>query len=128
VRTRVGDGVTWIRGRARWVEGKRTQEFASAAQVDALPAPPEGEGWLYAWAWDDESAGTIRARGFPRRGDAIVEDEATGAAAMLLAGELDRHIRIRQGAGSDIMVRLCDEGWIELGGRVVTAEVRPLER
>ncbi|WP_042395316.1 PhzF family phenazine biosynthesis protein [Streptacidiphilus carbonis] len=109
---------TWIRGRAEWVSGKRTQQFGSAAEVDALPAPPPGEGWLYAWAWADEAAGTVRARGFPRRGDAITEDEATGAAAMLLAGELGRDLRIRQGAGSEILARVSDQGWIEVGGRV----------
>lgn len=117
---------TWIRGRAEWVSGKRTQQFASVAEVDALPVPPPGEGWLYAWAWADEAAGEVRARGFPRRGDAIDEDEATGAAAMLLGGELGRDLRIRQGAGSDIRVRVADGGWIEVGGRVAAAGVRPL--
>lgn len=117
---------TWIRGRAEWVSGKRTQRFASVAEVDALPAPPPGEGWLYAWAWADEAAGEVRARGFPRRGDAIDEDEATGAAAMLLGGELGRDLRIRQGAGSDIRVRVADGGWIEVGGRVAAAGVRTL--
>lgn len=119
---------TWIRGRAEWVSGKRTEQFASVAEVDALPAPPAGEGWLYAWAWEDEAAGTIRSRGFPRRGDAIVEDEATGAAAILLAGELGRDLRIRQGEGSQIVTRVRDEGWIELGGRVAAAGSRPLRR
>jgi predicted PhzF superfamily epimerase YddE/YHI9 len=117
---------TWIRGRAEWVSGKRTQQFASVAEVDALPVPPPGEGWLYAWAWADEAAGEVRARGFPRRGDAIDEDEATGAAAMLLGGELGRDLRIRQGAGSDIRVRVADGGWIEVGGRVAAAGVRTL--
>ncbi|MEV6796358.1 PhzF family phenazine biosynthesis protein [Streptomyces sp. NPDC051320] len=119
---------TWIRGRAEWVSGKRTQKFASVAEVDALPSPPAGDGWLYAWAWVDEAAGTVRARGFPRRGDAIAEDEATGAAAMLLAGELGRDLRIRQGEGSDIVARVADEGWIEVGGRVAAAGAHPLPR
>ncbi|WP_406135060.1 PhzF family phenazine biosynthesis protein [Streptomyces sp. NBC_01089] len=119
---------TWIRGRAEWVSGKRTQRFPSVAAVDALPTPPEGDGWLYAWAWADEAAGTIRARGFPRRGDAIAEDEATGAAAMLLAGELGRDVRISQGRGSEILARVSDGGWIEIGGRVTAAEVRPLHQ
>ncbi|MFE0178445.1 PhzF family phenazine biosynthesis protein [Streptomyces sp. NPDC059002] len=124
--TWVEGGFTWIRGRAEWVSGKRTQQFASAAEVDALPAPPPGEGWLYAWAWQDEAAGTVRARGFPRRGDAITEDEATGAAAMLLADELGRDLRIRQGVASEIVARVSGEGWTEVGGRVAAAEVRPL--
>ncbi|ATL25230.1 PhzF family phenazine biosynthesis protein [Streptomyces formicae] len=126
VATWVEGGFTWIRGRAAWVSGKRTQQYASAAEVDALPAPPPGEGWLYAWAWQDEAAGTLRARGFPRRGDAITEDEATGAAAMLLAAELGRDVHIRQGVASEIVARVRDEGWTEVGGRVAAAERRPL--
>lgn len=117
---------TWIRGRAEWVSAKRTQQFASVAEVEALPAPPPGDGWLYAWAWDDRAAGTVRARGFPRRGDAIAEDEATGAAAMLLADELGRDLRIRQGTGSDIVARVAGQGWVEIGGRVAAAEGRTL--
>ncbi|MFE2379154.1 PhzF family phenazine biosynthesis protein [Streptomyces sp. NPDC059398] len=119
---------TWIRGRAEWVSGKRTQRFPSVEVVDALPAPPPGDGWLYAWAWADEAAGTIRARGFPRRGDAIDEDEATGAAAMLLAEELGRDLRISQGQGSDLVVRVSGAGWVEIGGRVTATEVRPLSQ
>lgn len=126
VRTWTEGEFVWIRGRAEWVSGKRTQRFASVEEIEALPAPPAGEGWLYAWAWADEAAGTVRARGFPRRGDVIVEDEATGAAAMLLAGELGRELRIRQGAGSEIVARVADAGWIEIGGRVTGAGSRPL--
>jgi predicted PhzF superfamily epimerase YddE/YHI9 len=121
-------GRTWIAGRPEWVTDKRTQQFASVAEVDALPAPPPGEGWLYAWAWADEAAGAIRARGFPRRGDVIVEDEATGAAAMLLAGELGRDLRIRQGAGSELVARIGADGWVELGGRVAWGRPRLLRR
>lgn len=117
---------TWIRARAEWVSGKRTQQFSSVAEVDALPAPPAGEGWLYAWAWEDEIAGTVRARGFPRRGDAIVEDEATGAAAILLTGELGSGLRVRQGRGSEIVTRVSEAGWVELGGRVAVDVKRPV--
>lgn len=134
LRTQAGDVAVrsegefvWIRGRAEWVSGKRTQQFDSPEEVDALPAPPAGEGWLYAWAWADEAAGAVRARGFPRRGDAITEDEATGSAALLLAAELGRDIRIRQGAGSDIVARVADEGWLEVGGCVRSAGRRTLD-
>ncbi|WP_434588812.1 PhzF family phenazine biosynthesis protein [Streptomyces sp. A5-4] len=109
---------TWITARPAWVTGRRTQQYEAVAEVEALPAPPPGEGWLYAWAWEDEAAGRVRARAFPRRGDAIAEDEATGAAALLLTGELDRALNITQGAGSQILTAPGRDGMIEVGGRV----------
>ncbi|WP_269858222.1 PhzF family phenazine biosynthesis protein [Streptomyces sp. RPT161] len=112
---------TWIRGRAEWASGRRTQQYASAAEVDALPAPPPGEGWLYAWAWLDEAGGRVRARAFPRRGDNIVEDEATGAAAVVLTAELGRPLTIHQGAASQILTRPQEDGWIDVGGRAAMA-------
>ncbi|WP_433856052.1 PhzF family phenazine biosynthesis protein [Streptomyces kronopolitis] len=110
--------LTWVRGRAAWVPARTTRRYASPAEVDALPAPPPGEGWLYAWAWQDEAAGVVRARGFPRRADGVAEDEATGAAAMLLTHELGRPLDIRQGAGSQILTRRHPDGILAVGGRV----------
>ncbi|WP_274557777.1 PhzF family phenazine biosynthesis protein [Streptomyces spiramyceticus] len=124
---------TWITARAEWAPPRRLQQYASAAEVDALPAPPPGEGWLYAWSWQDEAAGRVRARAFPRRIDergvsrpggagactgGITEDEATGAAALLLTAELDRALNITQGRGSQILTAPGPDGTIEVGGRV----------
>lgn len=78
----------------------------------------EGE-WVYAWAWEDEPAGRIRARAFPGRDDNIDEDEATGAAALLLTDQLGRALNIIQGAGSQILTAPQPHGWTEIGGRVV---------
>ncbi|PNE42063.1 PhzF family phenazine biosynthesis protein [Streptomyces noursei] len=118
VAVRYDGDLTWVRARAEWVTARRTERHGSAAEVDALPAPPPGDGWLYAWAWQDEAAGTVRARGFPRRGDNIGEDEATGAAALLLTHQLGRPLDIRQGAGSQLFTRPLPDGTIEIGGRV----------
>ncbi|MBC2873914.1 MULTISPECIES: PhzF family phenazine biosynthesis protein [Streptomyces] len=120
---RDGD-VIRIAGRAEWASGRRMERYGSVAEVDALPAPPPGEGWLYAWAWEDEAAGRVRARAFPRRGDAIAEDEATGAAALVLTAELGRALEIRQGVGSRIVTRPLPDGTIEVGGRAVAVEER----
>ncbi|MFC9331896.1 PhzF family phenazine biosynthesis protein [Kitasatospora sp. NPDC057015] len=117
-------GFDWIRASARWAAGRGTGRYGSAAEVDALPAPPPGSGWLYAWAWSDESAGRVRARAFPRRGEAVVEDEATGAAAIVLTEQLGRPLDIRQGVGSQILTRPLPGGLVEVGGRTELVEIR----
>ncbi|GGX65422.1 PhzF family phenazine biosynthesis protein [Streptomyces hiroshimensis] len=118
------DGVTWIRARSSWATGRRLRQYASPAEVDALPSPPPGEGWLYAWAWQDETAGRVRARGFPRRGDGITEDEATGAAALALTAALEGNLTISQGRASLIRTRHEGEDMVALGGRVDSVGVR----
>ena len=49
----------------------------------------------------------------------IIEDEATGAAAVALTARLGRSLRIEQGVGSEIMTELLDDGWVRVGGRTV---------
>ncbi|WUT35305.1 PhzF family phenazine biosynthesis protein [Streptomyces sp. NBC_00690] len=116
---------TWITARAEWAPPRLIEQYASADDVDALPTPPPGEGWLYAWAWEDEAAGRVRARGFPRRGDGIAEDEATGAAALLLTEQLGRALNITQGRGSQILTAPGPDGEIEIGGRVRLEALAP---
>ncbi|MFG2426919.1 PhzF family phenazine biosynthesis protein [Streptomyces sp. NPDC048590] len=110
---------TWITARPEWAPPRALERYASVAEVEALTGPPPGEGWLYVWAWEDEAAGRVRARAFPRRGDGIDEDEATGAAAMLLSAELGRALNITQGRGSQILTAPAPDGTMEVGGRVL---------
>ncbi len=114
---------TWITARPEWVPPRTLRQYATAAEVEALPGPPPGEGWLYVWAWEDEAAGRVRARAFPRRGEetGIVEDEATGAAALLLSAQLGRALNITQGRGSQILTAPAPDGTVEVGGRVLLA-------
>jgi predicted PhzF superfamily epimerase YddE/YHI9 len=108
---------TWVTTRAEWAPHFDLVELGSAEEVEALDGPPEGHGWIGLWAWLDRDAGLIRERVFvPEAG--IAEDEATGAAAMLLVNQLGRDIEIRQGKGSVIYARSLGEGRVEVGGRV----------
>ncbi|KAK1182191.1 PhzF family phenazine biosynthesis protein [Streptomyces sp. NBS 14/10] len=107
----------WIEARPEWAPPRTLRRYDSAADVDALTIPEPGE-WIYAWAWEEEAAGRIRARAFPGRGDGIDEDEATGAAALLLTAQLGRALNIAQGRGSQILTAPRPDGLIDVGGRV----------
>ncbi|WP_330304117.1 MULTISPECIES: PhzF family phenazine biosynthesis protein [unclassified Streptomyces] len=130
VGVRLDGEFSWIEARAEWAPACTLRRYGSGAEVDALAVPEPGErsemgvppdgvwGRIYAWAWEDEAAGRVRARAFPGRGDGIDEDEATGAAALLLTHQLGRALNIVQGMGSQILTAPQPGGWVEVGGRV----------
>ena len=127
VPTWVENGATWIRGRAEWSPDFDYIEIESAEQVAALTSPPGDVADGYCWAWEDEASGRIRSRNFiPSFG--IQEDPATGSAAVALAAQLGRSIRITQGNGCVLDARVGAGGTAEVGGLVVLAEVRNFER
>ncbi|MFP5415586.1 MAG: PhzF family phenazine biosynthesis protein, partial [Actinomycetes bacterium] len=72
------------------------------------------------WTWLDEAAGLIRARSFVG-GAGVLEDEATGAAAIRLCGALGRALVIRQGVGSLLWVAPDADGTVALTGNVALA-------
>jgi predicted PhzF superfamily epimerase YddE/YHI9 len=118
------DARRWIRARARWVHPIAIQQFASVAEVDALPGQPMGAPGTYAWAWEDEAAGGLRSRYFATD-VGILEDEATGAAAVVMGDRLGRPLTIRQGVGSELLVRPDPSaGTVDVGGRAALSEVR----
>lgn len=95
------------------------KQLGSPGEVDGLD--PEDFGPVahdYVWAWIDEQAGHVRARSFAL-GKGIVEDEATGSAALVLGGELGRILSIQQGIGSRIQVVPNAMGLVRVGGRVI---------
>lgn len=117
------DGLTWVRARAAWVHAMTVAELPSAADVEALAGPPVGEDSYYAWAWIDRTAGRIRSRYFAP-GIGIAEDEATGAAAVVISDRLGRGLQIEQGRGSRLHTRPGPRGTVELGGRCALVERR----
>ncbi|MFJ2604711.1 PhzF family phenazine biosynthesis protein [Streptomyces sp. NPDC091279] len=117
VGARLDGEFSWIEARAEWAPPRTLRQYPTPGEVDALEVPPPGE-WIYAWSWEDEAAGRIRARAFPGRDDGIDEDEATGAAAILLTDQLGRALNITQGAGSQLLTAPQPGGWVEVGGRV----------
>jgi len=119
--TTAGDRA-WVAGRPEWAPPFEWAQLGSPTEVEALTSAPEGHDLIGAYAWVNE--GTVRARVFPAR-LGIVEDEATGAAAVRLGALLGRAITIRQGRGSVIDVRPRDDGLVEVGGGVVLERVRP---
>jgi predicted PhzF superfamily epimerase YddE/YHI9 len=115
--------LAWIRADGTWVGDFRREQLASTAAVDEFAGPTVGQPGVYVWAWADETVGEIRARCFPTD-YGIAEDEATGAAAVAMGRDLRRNLTIRQGVGSEILVRPLPDGMIEIGGRVELVERR----
>ena len=114
---------TWILARPDWVHEINVDQLESPKAVEDAPAQQLGEPGRYVWAWIDEPAGVLRSRYFAID-LGVVEDEATGAAAVVMGGLLGRPLTIRQGVGSEILVRPYDDGTVEIGGRVELVETR----
>jgi predicted PhzF superfamily epimerase YddE/YHI9 len=114
----VDDDTAWIAARPEWAPDFAWLPLRSPEDVDALDPSAFTTGHHYAYAWIDEAAGRLRARMFaPDMG--IVEDEATGAAAVSVTARLGRALRITQGEGSELTTEPLDDGRIRVGGRTV---------
>jgi predicted PhzF superfamily epimerase YddE/YHI9 len=116
------EGRTWISARPEWAPQFDMRQLTSADEVDAHPGAGPDE-LLQVWAWQDQDAGNVRVRVFPTA-MGIVEDEATGAAALRLGALLQRPLTIHQGCASEILVRPTPSGAIAVGGRVALVDTR----
>ncbi|GAS95387.1 PhzF family phenazine biosynthesis protein [Mycolicibacterium canariasense] len=114
-----GADLTVISARAEWAPEFAIYDLASIEDVlTSDPADYTGDAEHYVWAWTDAAAGELRSRMFaPNLG--IVEDEATGAAAVRMTDYLSRDLHIIQGKGSRIDTWWDPQGWVKVGGRVV---------
>ena len=112
----------FVVARPEWAPRFAYRQLACPAEVRGIDAVTVDID-TYAWAWIDESAGTIRARAFvPELG--IAEDEATGSAAIALCAQLGRRLVIHQGHGSVLRCEPLADGTVELGGRTRLVECR----
>lgn len=121
-------GGAWIDALPKWAPPWQLRPLATPDDVDAIDAEAEPDDTLdYAWAWIDEPAGIVRARSFVKE-HGIVEDEATGSAALRLCAELGGPLEIRQGRGSVIHASPMGNGRVRVHGRVVFDETLTLGR
>jgi predicted PhzF superfamily epimerase YddE/YHI9 len=117
VPVRLEGELTFIAGRPEWGPRWEFLELSSPQQVESLDGPPDDRPLVAVWAWIDEARGVIRERVFGRE-IAIVEDEATGSAAIRLSARLGRPLEIHQGKRSMITARPVGDGVVEVGGLV----------
>jgi predicted PhzF superfamily epimerase YddE/YHI9 len=116
---------TFVAARPEWAPPFEYEQLGAPGEVRALD-PTGRTANTYAWAWIDEAAGTLRARAFvPEAG--IVEDEATGSAALALCARLGRPVTVHQGHGSVLRCLPLTDGRVEVGGRVALDEIRTSE-
>lgn len=114
----VAEGTAWVEARPEWAPVFQFLPLRSVADVKALDPLAFTSGQHYAYAWIDESAGHLYTRMFaPAMG--IVEDDATGAAAIAITAKLGHPLRITQGAGSEISTAPAADGRIRLTGTTV---------
>lgn len=124
VATRSEDGLTFVAAPAEWSPPWELRQLPDAGAVEALSEPSPEQGLLpFYWAWEDEAAGTIRARCFSLE-DGIGEDEATGSAAIVICAGLGHPLTIHQGRGSVLYAAPLGDGRAEVGGRAILDEVR----
>ncbi len=115
---------TTVRARAEWSPEFVMQQVTSVDELMAAdPAGYPDDSYHYLWTWLDRDNGGIRARMFAND-LGIVEDEATGSAAVRLTDHLSRDLAITQGKGSQIYTTWNPEGWVTVAGRVVSDGVR----
>jgi predicted PhzF superfamily epimerase YddE/YHI9 len=114
----------FVAARPEWGPEFDFVEAESPQEVEAMTERPEGHENVGVWAWLNRDEGWIRERVWVHE-LGVGEDEATGSAALRLGARLGHPIEIRQGKGSLIYARPAEqEGFIEIGGRVVLDEVR----
>lgn len=121
------DGQTSVSARSEWAPEFAIHDLGSPEKLAAAdPDDYPDEIQHYLWAWLDKSAGEVRSRCFAGN-LGILEDEATGAAAIRLTDYLSSDLSITQGKGSQIFTDWSPEGWVRIAGRCVNDGVTRIE-
>lgn len=114
------DDLTSVSARAEWAPEFALYNLTSAEELAAAdPDDYSDDTQHYLWTWTDEAAGALRSRMFAAD-LGVLEDEATGAAAVRITDYLSRDLDITQGRGSRIYTQWSPEGWVKVAGRVVS--------
>ncbi len=129
VQVRYSGDLTAISAPAEWAPEFAIHELASPeAVLQADPADFPDDVAHYLWAWmdkTDKESGSVRSRVFASN-LGVVEDEATGSAAVRITEYLCRDLTITQGRGSLIETAWTPHSWVRIAGRVVDDGVRQL--
>ncbi|OBF15687.1 PhzF family phenazine biosynthesis protein [Mycobacterium sp. ACS4331] len=121
------DKLTAISARSEWAPEFAIHDLDSVDDLMAAdPNDYADDVEHYLWTWTNRDAGEIRSRMFaPHLG--IIEDEATGAAAVRITDYLSRDLHITQGQGSRIETTWSPEGWVQVAGAVVNDGIRRVD-
>lgn len=118
--------LTAVSAPAEWAPEFLVHEVESTEELFAAdPDDYSDDVGHFLWTWADRDQGRLRARVFAG-GLGIVEDEATGTAAVRITEQLSRDLTIVQGKGSVIETRWNPEGWVQIVGRVADDGMRTL--
>jgi predicted PhzF superfamily epimerase YddE/YHI9 len=121
VQVNYSDELTEVSARSEWSPEYAIHQLGTAEELAAAdPNEFSDDVPHYLWTWIDEANAQLRARMFAAE-LGVVEDEATGSAAVRLTDYLSRDLRITQGKGSTIQTTWSPDGWVRVSGRVVNA-------
>jgi predicted PhzF superfamily epimerase YddE/YHI9 len=121
VQVNYSDEHTAVNARSEWSPEYAIHQLATAEELSmADPIDFSDDVPHYLWTWIDEEGGQLRSRMFAAE-LGVVEDEATGSAAVRLTDYLSRDLEITQGRGSKIYTTWSADGWVRVAGSVVNA-------
>jgi predicted PhzF superfamily epimerase YddE/YHI9 len=121
VQVSYADELTEISARSEWSPEYAIHHLATVEELAAAdPQEFSDDVPHYLWTWTDDTDGRLRSRMFAAE-LGVIEDEATGSAAVRLTDHLSRDLNITQGKGSRIFTTWSPDGWVRVAGRVVNA-------